>query len=281
MNQVCEPAVMREVGEYCPQKSMVRIAWLESMRPIAIQECDDPGFRPAPYDTINWTPLKDFQRYVLRLVCEVCGVSQQNLTESPAFQDVNHRLKKPCVAIMTTADFLIPNEMQGELDAALTHFCRLVLEGQEIEGQEQFFPVEPSERTIEIVTSLAEEFLATVSGKKVGEPRLLKTRDCEIFVSGTYRQKKDKPLPEPERWTVIGEIDGLRGAIRSVFVVTEERKTLPIVFDEAKFKNPLRDRVLDGEKYQFVIETEWIAHDRKVDTLMSFDFCSGGDPILI
>jgi hypothetical protein len=68
---------------------------------------------------------------------------------------------------------------------------------------------------------------------------------------------------------------------RTVFLNIGERKSIAILFDEATFKNPLRQSVLDGSMYDFVIETEWISHDKKVESLMSFHPFGVGDPIHI
>lgn len=80
--------------------------------------------------------------------------------------------------------------------------------------------------------------------------------------------------------TAAAQIDGLRGMTRTAFLNVGERKSIAILFDEAAFKEPLRNRVLDGLMYEFVIETEWISNDKKVDSLVSFRHRDGGETVL-
>ena len=282
MNQVSEPDCTGGVGAHCPHELKSLVVWLEHLRPVVFQESDDPSFQLGPtMHAINWASSLDFLPHVQKLTCDISGLGPENFTVSPAFHyEDGRRVAWPSVGIFAKEGVLITADMFCDLDAALVSFCRGVLEGQEIVGQEQFFPVPISEKTAAIVTSLASDFLASFGGKKVGEARLLKTRNCEILVAGTYRPKRDLPLPDPERWTVTGEIDGLRGMTRTVFLNIGERKSIAILFDEATFKNPLRQRVLDGSMYDFVIETEWISHDKKVDSLVSFH-SFGGDQTLV
>ena len=255
--------------------------WLEHARAVCLRESDDLIFQLGPLHAINWSPSLDFQNHVLELICHVSRVGQDDFIVSPALRyGCDRYLAKPGVGIFTNYRVTISNETLSEIEAALTAFCRRVLEGQEVVDQEQLFRVELSEKTDEIVKALADNFLSLFGGKKVGEPRLLKTKNCEMLVAGTYRSRESVPLPDLERWTAIGEVDGLRGMTRTVFIVTANRKTIVVYFDEESFKKPLCDRVLDGAMYEFVIETEWISPDKKIDSLVSIRPCDGGDLIL-
>lgn len=260
----------------------VPVVWLEHARAVSFRESDDLRFQLGPLHAINWVPSLDFLPHLLELTCHVSGIDKANFTVSPAFryEEGSRRLAKPGVGIFPNSDANILDEVLVEIDAALMSFYRFVLQGQEIAGQDQFFPVEISEKTVEVVVSLAENFLASFGGKKVGEPHLLKTKSCEFLVAGTYRPKNEASLPDSERWSVVGEIDGLRGMTRTAFINIEHRKTLAILFDEDSFKKPLRDRVLDGAMYEFVIDTEWISADKKIDSLVSILPLDGGDLIL-
>lgn len=60
------------------------------------------------------------------------------------------------------------------------------------------------------------------------------------------------------------------GKSRTLYVNLTERKTITVLFDEERFKEPLRCRILDDLLYEFVIETEWIARDKTADSLISF-----------
>ena len=155
------------------------------------------------------------------------------------------------------------------------------MQGQEIAGQDSILPIELTKRSADSVATLVGDFLASFGGKKVGEARLLKTKNCEILVAGTYRPINEKSLPEPKRKKVTGLIDGMRGMMRTVYLNIGDQKTIAIVFDEGRFKEPLRSRVLDGLLYDFVIDNEWIAHDKTVDTLVSFGPSDGGEAALL
>lgn len=282
MNQSSEKNRKWGVGGLCSHESKAPVVWLEHLRPVVFQESDDPSFQLGPMHSIDWASSLGFLPHVQKLICDVSGLGPESFIVSPAFHyEEGRRVARPSVGIFANEGVVIAANMLCELDVALMAFCRSVLEGQEIVGQEQFFPLQISDKNAAIVSALACEFLACFGAKKVGEARLLKTRNCEVLVAGTYRPKKDSPLPNPERWTVTGEIDGLRGMTRTVFINIGERKSLSPHFDEATFINPLRQRVLNGSMYDFVIETEWISHDRKVDSLVSFQPFGRGDSILI
>ena len=269
-NSICNPDFNRDDGECHSSNFMTLVTWLEFKRQIVIQKNNDPNFLVAAFDTIDWNPLKEFQHYVLKLICEVCDVSQKNFSISAAFKDVNKNTKIPSVAIMAKDSSIITSDMLDKLDKALIFFCQLVLKGHQVDGQGHFFPIDLPEETAEIVASVADDFLTTEGGKKIGEPRLLKTARNEILICGTYLQKNDRPLPAPERRLVTGEIDGLRGATRHLFVITDNSKTLTIIFDEAIFKIPLRNCILDGHRYELEIESAYVDYNKKFDTLISF-----------
>lgn len=258
------------------------IVWLEHERAVVFQESSDLNFKLGPIHTISWASSLDFLPHLLELTCNVSGIDPAGFTVSPAFHfEEGMRVARPGVGIFPNGDTNIPGEVRIEMDRALTAFCRRVLKDQEVVGQQEFFPVEISAKTAEIVASLTDNFLASFGGKKVGEPRLLRTKSCEILIKGAYIQKNDVSLPDPETWTIVGEIDGLRGMTRTVYVYTEDRKTLAILFDEESFKEPLRSRVLDGLRYEFDITTEWISPGKKIDSLVSIRPCDGGDLILL
>lgn len=282
MNQVSEPDFMGDVVDRHTRELKVPVVWLEHVRPVIFQQSNDPNFQLGPMHAINWASSLDFLPHILKLTCDVSGLNQGDFVLSPAFHyEEGRRVGKPSVGIFANEGVIIESDVLRELDAALISFCRCVLERQEIAGQEEFFPVDISERSAARVASLADNFLASFGGKKVGEPRRLKTKISEILVAGTYRPKKDMRLPDPDKWTAVGEIDGLRGVIRTAFLNIGERKTIAILFDEALFKELLRNRVLDGVVYEFLIETEWISHEKKVDSLVSFRLRDGGEPILL
>lgn len=258
------------------------VIWLEHVRALIFQESIDTSFQMGAIHAIDWSSLLNFLPHVLKLTCAVTGRDGGDFTVSPAFHfEQNRRTAKPGIGIFENEGVAIGEEKLRELDAALTCFCRCVLQGQEIVGQDLIFPIEISERSADCVATLVDDFLTSSGGKKVGEARLLKTSGCEILVAGSYRPIKDKPLPYPKRKTITGKIDGLRGMIRTLFVNIGERKTIAVLFDEGRFKEPLRSRVLDDLVYSFVIDTEWVAHDKTVDTLVSFAPCDGGEPALL
>ena len=257
------------------------VIWLEHVRALVFQESNDSSFQLGAMHAIEWAPLLCFVPHILRLTCDVSGLDQAYFTVTPAFHfERGRRVAKPGVGIFENDGASISEEKRQELEVALTCFCRGVLQGQELTGQDQLFPIELSDRSAESVAALVDDFLKSSGGKKVGEARMLKTNGTEILVAGTYRPMKDKSLPGPTKRTVIGQIDGLRGATRTIFVNLSDRKTTAVLFDENRFKQQLRTRVLDGLNYALVIETEWIGNDKTVDTLVSFSPYDGGEPVL-
>jgi len=139
--------------------------------------------------------------------------------------------------------------------------------------QGDFFPVETPEDDSDIA-ELVEDFLGRHGGKSVGEARFLKTQNRQLLIAGKYRARPDQPLQNLDPWTITGEIDGLRGKSRLLYINVTERKTIEVVFDVQCFKDQLLSRVLDGKCYQFTIKTEVAAQDRApYDTLVSFSSC--------
>lgn len=281
MNQFSETNYRGQFDGCRSEDFKAPVVWLEHARAVCFRESDDLSFQLGPLHAINWSPSLDLLPHLLQLTCHISGVGQDDFIVSPAFRyECDRHIAKPGVGIFTNNCVSISNEVLSEIEVALTAFCRRVLEGQEVVDQEQFFAVELSEKTAEIVKNQADQFLLLFAGKKVGEPRLLKTQNCKMLVAGTYRSRESVALPDLERWTAIGEVDGLRGMTRTVFIGTANRKTIGVYFDEESFKRPLRDRVLDGAMYEFVIETEWISPDKKIDSLVSIRPCDGGELIL-
>lgn len=263
-------------------KDLKAIVVLEHLRPITFRESDDSSFQLGPMHAINWTSSLEILTHLLKLVCAVSGLGEEYFTISPAFHyEIGRRAAKPTVGIFANDGVVIEVGILREIDVALASFCRRVLEGQEIQGQEQLFPTNISARTSAIVVSMADEFLLALDGKKVGEARLLRTSSSELMVAGAYRPRCDRPLPAPDQWSVVGEIDGIRGITRTAFINVGRGKTIAILYDESAFKSRLRQRVLDGSIYDFVIESEWIAHEKKVDSLVSFRLCDGSDTTLL
>ena len=258
------------------------VIWVEHVRALVFNESNDATFQLGAMHAIEWGPLLSFLPHILKLTCHLSGLDQACFTVTPAFHfEQGRRVAKPGVGIFENEGVIICEEKRQELEVALTCFCRGVLQGQEVTGQDQLFPIELTERSAESVAALVVDFLKSSGGKKVGEARMLKTNGTEILIAGTYRPIKDKSLPGPTRRTVMGQIDGLRGATRTVFVNLSDRKTAAVLFDESRFKQQLRARVLDGLIYAFVIETEWISNDKTVDTLVSFSPCGGSEPVLL
>jgi len=257
------------------------VVCLEHVRPLLFQTINDPDFQLGALHSIDWAPSLDFLTYLLKLVCSITGLDESNFTVTPLFryQDSRH-VAKPGVGIFANNGVPIDDEHLLAIDNALTSFCRSVLAGQEIDGQGQFFPVDRPEGSAEIVANMIDDFLVTHSGKKVGETRILKTRSQEMLLAGIYRSMRDEPLPAPVKWTVTGEIDGLRGKSRTLYINLTERKTIAVLFDEERFKESLRCRILDDRLYDFEIETEWIARDKTVDSLISFSRSDSDESVL-
>lgn len=167
---------------------------------MVFQESDDFSFQVGPMHAINWTYSLDFLSHLLKLTGIVTGLSEKDFTVSPAFHyEADRRVAKPGVGIFANEGVIVTDDMLSELDSVFVLFCRSVLEGQEVAGQEQFFPVRISAKNTASVTSLTDDFLSSFGGKNVGEARLLKTKNCTMLVAGTYRPKEDMPLPDPER----------------------------------------------------------------------------------
>jgi hypothetical protein len=282
MKAVCESKPSFGVEDCHKHNFKMPVVCLEHVRPLLFQTIIDPNFQLGALHSIDWAPSLDFLPHVLKLVCCVSGFDESNFTVTSLlrYQDGRH-VAKPGVGIFANDGVSLDDEHLLKIDNALTSFCRSVLVGQEIDGQEQFFPVATPENNAEVVAKLVDDFLVIYSGKKVGETRLLKTRNREMLLAGTYRSMKDAPLPAPVRWPVTGEIDGLRGKSRTLYVNLTERKTIAVLFDEERFKESLRSRILDNLPYDFVIETEWIARDKTVDSLISFCRCDSGEAILV
>ena len=282
MKAACESTPLLGVEDGHKHNFKMPVVCLEHVRPLLFQTIIDPNFQLGALHSIDWAPSLDFLPHILKLVCRVSGFDESNFTVTPLFryQDGRH-VAKPGVGIFANDGVPLDDEILLKIDNALTSFCRSVLAGQEIDGQDQFFPVVTPEDNAEVVTKLVDDFLVTYSGKKVGETRLLKTRNREMLLAGTYRSMKDAPLPAPVRWTVTGEIDGLRGKSRTLYVNLTERKTIAVLFDEERFKEPLRCRILDDLLYEFVIETEWIARDKTVDSLISFSQSDSDESVLM
>lgn len=282
MKAVCESKPSLGVEDCHKHNFKMPVVCLEHVRPLLFQTINDPDFQLGALHSIDWASSLDFLPHVLKLVCSVSGHEESNFTVTPLFryEDGRH-VAKPGVGIFANEGVPLDDEHLLKIDNALTSFCRSVLAGQEIDGQDQFFPVVTSEDNAKVIAKLVDDFLVTYSGKKVGETRLLKTRNREMLLAGTYRSMKDEPLPAPVRWTVTGAIDGLRGKLRTLYINLTERKTIAVLFDEERFKESLRCRILDDLLYEFVIETEWIARDKTVDSLISFCCSDSGETVLI
>jgi hypothetical protein len=270
------------VDECHKQTFKMPVVCLEHLRPLLFQTIIDPSFQLGALHSVDWTPSLDFLSRLLKLVCSVSGLDESDFTVTPLFHygDGRH-VAKPGVGIFANDGVTLDDEVLLKIDNALTAFCRSVLAGQEIGGQDQFFPLEAAEGNAEVVANLVDDFLATHGGKRVGEARLLKTKNQEMLIAGAYRSMNDAPLPAPARWTVTGEIDGLRGKLRTVYISLTERKTIAVLFDEMRFKELLRCRIFDDLLYEFVIETEWVARDKSVDSLISFCRSNSGEAVLV
>lgn len=282
MKAVCESKLSLGVEDCHKHNFRMPVVCLEHVRPLLFQTIVDPSFQLGALHSIDWAPSLGFLPHVLKLICLVSGLDESNFTVTPLFryQDGRH-VAQPGVGIFANDGVTLNDEDLLKIDNTLTSFCRSVLAGQEIDGQDQFFPVVTPENNAEVVAKLVDDFLVTHSGKRVGEARLLRTRNREMLLAGTYRSMKDAPLPAPVRWTITGQIDGLRGKSRTVYINLTERKTIAVLFDEERFKESLRCRILDDLLYEFVIETEWIARDKSVDSLISFCRSDSGETVLI
>lgn len=247
----------------------IPIVWLENVRPISFKTAVDPTFQLGALNAIEWGPSLDFVPTILKVICMTSRYDESNFTITPLLRHITGRqVAKPGVGIFANEGVVFSDSEQCTLDSTLTSFCQNVLNHQEIVGQDQLFVVEIQQNYREIIFELAEDFLTHFAGKSVGEPRLLRTRSCEILVAGTYRSCKDRPLPPPIRWSASGQIDGIRGKLRTLYVNVTERKTLQIKFDEERYEEPLRLRTLDKLFYCFEIETEWISTQKSVDRLI-------------
>ena len=262
------------VGGNCHVGLKAPIVWIELSRPVLFQESDDPSFILAPMHSINWNSLFECLPQIMIVIGEVTGLDQSDFTVSPALQYLQgRRVAKPGIGVFTNAGIQIGNAVEQKLENALTWLFYSILQGRDVVGQSEIFPVEIDGSLLEKIAPIIDGFLSSSGGKRVGEARVLKTKGGDILVSGNYRLYENHSLPEPQRRTIKGEIDGLRGITRTVFVNIGDRKTLAVLFDEARFKEQLRGRVLDGLVYDFVVETEWIAYDKSVDTLVSYAQC--------
>jgi hypothetical protein len=263
------------------QKSPV--IWVEHLRPIVFQTVDDPSFQLGALHSIDWTPSLDFLSHLLKLTCLVTGFDESKFTVTSLLRYQDGRsLAKPGVGIFANDDAEIGDEILHSLEVAAAFFCHSVLVGQEVIGQEKLFPTETPDDTQEALRDLIDDFLSNFGGKRVGEARLLKTRSCELLVVGSYLTAKDQPLPEPATWYATGEIDGIRGVQRTLYIKVSERKTISIFFDEQEFRERLRHQIMDKQIYEFVIETAWIASGKSIDSLIMYRRCDGvGDSALI
>ena len=231
-------------GKCANATGMRAVVLMEHLRPLHFHKCCDPDFQMGPWHSIRWEPSLDFLDSLLDVVCEVGGFCQEDFTISPALKYSNNYLvATPTVGIFANDNIFFDGGVKREIDLALAAFCSCVIDGQEIAEQKQLFPSEISQPSMEIVMSLASKFLEAAHGKRIGEARLLKTSNGELLVSGAFRPPKDAPLPSPQRWSVVGEIDGIRGVARTIFLNVIGGKTIAIFFDESTFKERLRQMV--------------------------------------
>jgi hypothetical protein len=117
---------------------------------------------------------------------------------------------------------------------------------------------------------VVDEFQKKFGGKQIKEARFVKTRTLEGFLAGRVKHSKDCELPPPTRSSLAGKIDGIRGRLRTTYIAVSERKTVSVLFDEAKFLEILLPRILDTKIYEFELETEWISADKSITNLISF-----------
>lgn len=246
--------------------------WLEFLRPLMFYPSSDPSFQPGALHVIDWKPSLELLREIFNLICITAELKEEDFDFMPAFRytDPSRRVAKPGIGIFSRDGVDICDSLNQTVAATLASFRTIVLTGQENSAQEQLFANELPPETHNKILTFAEEFLVTHGGKKVGEARLLKTAFSEILLAGTYRPAKDSPLPPPVKWSVSGEIDGIRGKLRTIYVEVGEKKTISIFFNEKNFKKKLRCKVLDELTYDFEIETEWISREKSVDYLVSF-----------
>jgi hypothetical protein len=232
----------------------------------------DPSFQPGALHAIDWKPSLELLRHIFNLVLFTTDLKEEDFVVMPAFRytDSHRHVAKPGAGLFANEGVEISDSLNNTIAGVLTMFCMSVLTGQENSAQEQLFSIELPPEIREKTLIFAEDFLGSHGGKKVGEALLVKTTCSENLLAGTYRPAKDSPLPSPINWNVSGEIDGIRGKLRTIYISVGEKKVIPILFDEEKFKEQLRCRVLDELIYDFEVETEWISIEKSIDHLVSF-----------
>jgi hypothetical protein len=246
--------------------------WLEFLRPVMFYPSSDPSFQPGALHAIDWKPSLERLRHIFNLVCFTTDLKEEDFVVMPAFRytDPQRHVAKPGAGLFANEGVEISDSLNNTIAGVLTMFCMTVLTSQDNADQQQLFSSDLPPETREKTLIFAENFLASRGGKKVGDALLVRTTCNENLWTGTYRPAKDSPLPIPTKWNVSGEIDGVRGKLRTVYINVGEKKIIPILFDEEKFREQLRCRVLDELIYDFEVETEWIAIDKSIDRLVSF-----------
>lgn len=257
------------------------VAWLEQIRPTVFQETTNPNFQLGALHSIEWKSALQFVHHVLAIVRAVTGLAESNFSVTPflRFED-GRKIAKAGVGIFLGNGSEFDEHCIPDLDTALASFCSGIVSSHDVDGQGDLFHSLKNEKIESVVATAVCDFLAIFGGKRVGETRLLKTRNSEMLIAGVYRSRKDSPLPDPELWTTFGEIDGLRGSLRTAYVVVNERKTIAFNFDELRFLGPLKTRILDGSIYEFSLETQWISHEKQINNLVSFHIYDSENPIL-
>lgn len=250
------------------------IVWLEKKRTLFMGASMNGDYLLVPFSAAGIGGLAELLVYIEKLVCEVSGLPTEEVLRREACRYLDgRRFARPGIGLFARTPELFSNAMQQEIDTALLLFFGSILEGQDLGSSGTLLSMDVSEKTKAIVDVIVEGFFDKNTSTSVGEELLIKSRATEIPVKGAFRAADGAALPDPVFCQIHGEIDGIRGKNRSVYILDCDGKTRTLFFDEAKFKSLLRDKVLDGCVYSFVIKSEWVSHQKSLDYLESFELC--------
>jgi len=153
----------------------------------------------------------------------------------------------------------------------LVSFGQSILTTIGSDAQAELFQATISDLYQKEISEISQKFQTAHHGTLVGERLLLRSATGEFLISGRYRRGPYDQLPEPERRTIVGEVDGIRISKRKAYISEGDKKISPVSFDEVKHKTRLIDALITQEKFAFLVETEWISREEKIDTLIEFD----------
>lgn len=174
------------------------VVWLEKKRTLFMGESRNGDYLLVPFSAAGIGGLAELLRYIEKLVCELSGISAEDVMRKEACRYVDgRRLARPGIGLFAGSPELFSPDMRQDIETALMLFLGSILEGQDLGSSESLLSMDISEKSRAIVDVITEEFLGNNTASAVGEELVLKSGTTEIPVKGAYRSAGGLPLPDP------------------------------------------------------------------------------------